>query len=257
MEFLYQNYINTTTQIAVSSNTATSENLFNSDRFYQYYTDGYNSDSLTASITITFDATTNISRIALIEHNLKDFTIYYNGATANTFALTSGDTTASNYTSNSSTSHYFRFNTIAVSSVTIDMKKTITANQEKVVAYFGISDLILSMSQLPESGGYKPRITPKQIVHRLSDGGTRIHNIKKKYNISINIDYIPSDLRDSLHDIYSQLNPFIFCPFGTTTAWDAIFFEAVWPGEFEFYEFSENATASGFSGSIRLAETPS
>ena len=48
----------------------------------------------------------------------------------------------------------------------------------------------------------------------------------------------------------------MFCPFGTTTSWDAILFESVWTGPFDFYEYSDNASSSGFSGKITLKETP-
>ena len=64
MEFLKTNLINTTTQIAVTNNTTVVSNIFNRDSFYQYYTDGLNNDLTTGSITITFSATTPVSRIA-------------------------------------------------------------------------------------------------------------------------------------------------------------------------------------------------
>lgn len=257
MEFIKANLINTTTQIAVNSNTTTVANLFNRDPYYQYYSDGLNNDLTTSSITITFDTTTPVSRIALLDINLKEFSVFYNGATANTFALTStGATTASSFISNSETSMYFRFSTVQCSSITIDMKKTITADQEKVLGLLIVSDLYSQLTQIPEAKGYKPTLNPKQIVHTLSDGGTRIHNVRKKFNLKISLDYVPTDLRDSLRTVYDIGAPINFCPFGTTTGWDSVIFEAVWTGPFNFYEFSDNAVSSGFSGSIDLKETP-
>jgi hypothetical protein len=39
------------------------------------------------------------------------------------------------------------------------------------------------------------------------------------------------------------------------TGWaDEFVFECVWPGKFDFYKFSDNATDSGFSGQILLQE---
>jgi hypothetical protein len=192
MEFIKANYLNTTTQIAVNSNTGTVSNLFNRDPFYQYYSDQFANDLTTSSITITFDATTPVSRIALIDTNFKEFSLFYNGSTASTFTLVNGDTTVSSYTANTDVNKYFRFSTIQVSSITINAKKTITADQEKVLGLLVISDLELSLTKIPNAQNYKPKINPKQVVHRLSDGGTRIHTVRRKWETNINLDFIAS-----------------------------------------------------------------
>lgn len=257
MEFLRASYVNTTTQIAVNSNTATAENLFNRDPIYQYSSSGFNNDTTTTTITITFDATSPVSRIALIGMNFKEFSVFYNGATANTFALTNADTSASSYTGNTDADKYFRFSTIQCSSITINAKKTFIADQEKYIGLFVPTDLLFQLTTIPDSKGYKPKIIPKQVVHKLSDGGTRVHNIRKKWEVSLNLDYVSLAQRNALEDdIYNLNSEFNFCPFGTATSWDAIFFEAVWDGPFLFYEYSDNAANSGFSGKVTLKETP-
>jgi hypothetical protein len=136
------------------------------------------------------------------------------------------------------------------------MKKTITANDEKYFGLLHVSDVLLSMSQIPNSGGYKPTVVPRQIVHELSDGGIRIHNIRQKFKIDISLKYVNETLRNSLKTVYDRHDEFVFCPFGTTTAWDGIFFESVWVGDFKFYEYADDAAASGFDGNITLRETP-
>ncbi len=257
MEFLKSNFLNTTTQIAVSSSTGTASNLFMRDKYAQYYTDGYNNDSTQTSITITFDETTTISRISLMDTNLKSYTIFYNGSTANTFALTNtGSTVASAFTGNTDSNVYLRANATDVTSITIDMKTTQAANQEKRIGLLTISDLYYDLSYLPESSNYTPTLNPKQIVHTLSDGGKRIHNIRNKWSTSISLEYVTSTIRDSLKTVWDLQVEFNFCPFGTTTGWDGLLYEAVWEGPFDFYKYSDNAAVSGFSGSINLAETP-
>jgi hypothetical protein len=257
MEFLSPTLFNTSTQIVVNSNTATAANLYNRDPVYQYYSDGFADDNTSTTITITFDATTSVSRIAMLGMNFKEFSVFYNGATANTFAITGGDTSASSYTGNADSDKYFRFSTIACTSITINAKKTMTANQEKVISLFVPTDLIFALALIPDAKGYKPKLTPKQVVHKLSDGGTRLHNIRKKWSVDLNLEYVSQTQRDSLYDdIFDSGDEFNFCPFGTTTSWDGIFFEAVWDGAFQFYEYSDNAVAAGFSGKITLKETP-
>ena len=257
MEFIKANLINTTTQISVTNNTALSSNLFNRDSFYQYYTDSLNSDLVTGTITITFGATTNVSRIALMDTNLKGFDVYYNGATANAFTLVNQNTTTSKFTGNTDSNLLLRFATIAVSSITIDMKTTQTANQEKVLGLLFISDLLYTLGKVPNSSGYKPKSVPKQIVHTLSGGGTRINNVRKNFDLAINLDYMSESEVTSLRSVYDLGGAFNFAAFGTSTGWtNPVFFEAVWPGSFDFYEYSDDAISSGFSGQIKLKETP-
>jgi hypothetical protein len=257
MEFIKANYLNTTTQITVSSNTATAGNLFTRDKYVQYYTDGFNNDLTTASITISFSETLTVSRIALQDTNLKAYTVFYNGATANTFALTTtASTVSSSWSNNTDNNVYMSCTPVGVTSITIDLKTTQTANQEKLIGLLTISDLYYSMVQIPSSNDYTPTVTPKQIVHQLSDGGKRIHNIRNKWAASIGLDYITSTERDALKAVWELQGEFNFCPFGTTTGWDGILFEAIWEGPFEFYKYSDNAAVSGFSGKIKLSETP-
>lgn len=256
MEFIKANYLNTTTMITVNSNTGTVENLFNRNKLYQYYSDGLDSDSTTCSITITFSATTSVSRIALVDTNFKQFSFYYNGATANAFTLTEGDTTTSSYTGNTDQFKYFRFNTVQCSSITIDAKTTQTADQEKLLGLLVLSDLNTSLTLIPSAKNYKPNKVPKQIVHKLSDGGTRLHNISSKWETDFSLDYVSETQRDALFEVYDSGLPFNFCPFGTATGWDGLIYEAVWDGAFGFYQYSDNAAASGFSGKVSLNETP-
>lgn len=258
MEFIKANYLNTTSQMTVNSNTLASSSLFNRDPAFQYYTDGLNSDLTTSSITITFDATTPVSRISMLDMNFKEFRVFYNGATANSFSIQNGDTTVSSYTGNADPNKYFRFNTVQCSSITIQATKTMVADQEKYIGLFVASDLIQELELRPSAKGYKPRLTPKQIVHKLSDGGTRIHNVKKKWETQLELDFISRTERDNLQvNLFDRGEEFNFCPFGTTTAWDGQIFECIWDGPFTFYEYSDNNNTAGYSGKISLKETPS
>lgn len=256
MEFIVANLLNTTTQLTVNSNTGTAQNLYNRDPLYQYYSDQLANDNTTSSITVTFDVTTPVSRIALLDTNFKSFNIFYNGVTANIFSLTDADTASSSYTSNLDTNKFFRFPTTMCSSITIQAKATMITNQEKLLGLLVLSDNTITLNKIPNAQAYRPRIVPKQVVHRLSDGGSRINTIRRKHEAALNLDYVDEDQRDQLLELYSNNNEFNFVPFGTATGWDGFMFEAVWEGTFDFYEFSDNAARAGFSGSIKLKETP-
>lgn len=255
MEFIKSNFANTTTQIVVDSNTAAVSNLFDRDLLFQYFSSGFNNDATTTTLTVNFDATTTVDRIGLLGHNLQSYTMYFNGATASTFSMTTtADTTVSDYSSNSETSQYFRVTPQACTSVSIDMKQTIVAGNEKAIGHLVLSSLDLDFPQLPPANGYKPRLTPKQNIHKLSDGGQRIQTIKDKFDAQIKYKNISTSFRNSLKTQYDQRKGFIFVGFGTTTAWDEVFYEVIWGGAFDFFKFSDNAPNTGFSGTIRLSE---
>lgn len=257
MELLYANYVNTTTQIGLQSNTILASNIINPERQLQYFSDGYDNDLTTTSITISFNATTAISRVALLEHNLKDFQIFYNGATANYLSLTAGGNTGTaNWSANSLTSNYLQLAaTINVTSLTFDLRKTIVANNEKAIGHIIVSEVALSFGRLPNASGYTPNITPKQVVHTMSDGGIKINTLKEKWSVKLSYQNIDETNRDLLKGAYDLHKEFIFVPFGTATGWDKIAFPCVWLGAFGFYKYSSDVgSAGGYTGSIDLKE---
>lgn len=255
MEFLSANFLQTTSAIVVGSNTFTAEYLLSPDLTRQYISDGFADDTTATAITINFDETQTIDRIALMGHNLKGFTIYYNGVSANVFNIT-GPTTTSNFNQNSATSNYLQLSApVAVTSVTFNLKTTQTANTEKAVGYILLSANELTFPRFPSSDGFSPVVVSKELTHALSNGGTRRHVIDKKWDIKIKFKYIDQDFRDDLRAIYDENEPKVFVPFGTTTGWDGFLFEANWVGNFDFYKFSDDAVSAGFSGQISLKET--
>lgn len=254
MEFLSQTLLQTTTQLFVSTNTVTSENIMNPDVRRQYISSGSNNDLTTTTITITFDSTQTVDRIALMEHNIKGFNIFYGGVTANAFTMTS-PTTTSQFTSNSATNLYLACTPVEVTSVTFDLKTTMVANSEKAVGYLYLGENELTFDRIPSSGNYTPVIDPKELIHNLSDGGTRRQTVQTKWSVKVKLKYISETFKDSLYSIYNQFAPKVFVPFGTGTAWDGILFEANWMGNFDFYKYADDATNAGFTGSIDLKET--
>jgi hypothetical protein len=258
MEIIRENYVNTTTQFVVNSNTTTVSNIMNPDIRFQYASDILNNDLTTATMRINFSETLTVDRIAIVGHNLKDFTVFYDGVTANTFALTAtANTSTTDYVTNSATSHYFRVSPVACTSVSIDMKKTIVADQNKTIGYLVVSEKLTDFDgRVPSSENYRPTLNPQAVVHRLSDGGTRIQTLGDKWTAQLGFDYVTQTTRDELKTIFDAHNEMIFCPFGTTTGWDAVIFPCVWNGPFNFFQHSDNAVAAGFSGNLTLEETP-
>lgn len=258
MEFIRKNLFDTTTQAVVNSNTATVENLLTRDLRFQYVSDGLASDAGTnATLRINFNETLTISRIALMGMNLRGFILYYNGLTANTFAMTTtAATTVSEFSSNSETSMYLTVTPQACTSVSLDMRTTQVANQNKAVGYMVISNVLSDLdTRVPPAQKYSPVFSPKEVVHELSDGSFRTQVVDRKFSADVSLDFVDTALRTELKSVFDLHDDFIFTAFGTTTGWDEMIFPCVWQGPFDFNTYSDNAAASGFSGRIRLLET--
>lgn len=256
MELLKKNYLDTTSSLTVPASTSTANFLFDPDLRFQWVTDSFNNDLTTASVTIRFTETLAVSRIGVMGHNLKGYSAYYNGSTANTFALTStSDTTTVDYSTNSETSQYFAFTSVNATSVTFDFKTTQSANQEKAIGYIYVGTEHLVFERIASAKGYSPKVDAKQVVHTLSDGGTRIQFIDNKRAFSIKYSYISSTFKNNLKTVYDIRDEMVFVPFGTTTAWDELLVPVVWEGDFDFFKHSDNAVDAGFEGIIRLKET--
>lgn len=257
MEFLRKSFIDTTTSIVVNSNTATVSNLMTRDTRYQYVSDGLAVDETISTIRINFSETQSVSRIALLGHNLKKFRVFYNAVTANTFALTTtGNTTISNFSTNSSTALFLAAAAVDCTSVSIDMYSTIVANQNKAVGYLVVSNVLSDLDgRVPPAQNYRPSFTPKEVVHELSDGSFRSQVVDRKFSANISLDYVSLALKDEIKTVFDLHDDFIFAAFPTTTSWDEVIFPCIWRGPFDFHEVSDNALAAGFSGAVRLLET--
>jgi hypothetical protein len=256
VELIKQNYINTSTAIVVNSNTTSAELIMNPDTSFQHVSSGFNNDLTTSTFRVNFNETMTVSRIALVGMNLKDFDLYYDGVTSNAFALTTTSaTTTSKWINNSETSMYLVCTPVACTSVSLDMKKTISPNSEKAIGYFVISQERIDFTRLPTANNYKPILETKEIAHKLSDGNTRLQVIADRWKVDVKLDYITASFRNSLRSIYNLHEGMIFVPFGTTTGWDAVIFPCVWQGPFDFYKFSDDSPDTGFEGKIKLLET--
>lgn len=268
MEIWNQNYLTRDTcDLLLEGITVTSENIMRRDPRNQLVSSGFADDTTTTTIRISLNSdvlntdTGQISRIALLNHNWKQFIVSKSSNKAdasNYLTLTSTcQTVTSSWTTNSMTSHYLAFDSVAITSLYIFATKTIVANSEKAIGSIYLADKLLSFPITPSSDNY--RMTREQIAvnHELSDGGRRVHILDEKFRTEIAFDYVSSTFRESLKTIYDSHDQLVFVPFEPTSGgiWDTICFPCQWHGEFNFYNFSDNAIDAGNSGSITFLET--
>lgn len=248
--------------------TVTSENILRRDPRNQLVTSGYANDLTSTTIRIILNAdsiasyTGTVSRIAILNHNLKQFIVSQRSniaSTAGYLALTSTcQTTTASWNANSMTSHYLAFSAINVTDLYIFATKTMVANSEKAIGCIYMASNVLTFPVIPSANNYSMIRKQVAVNHELSDGGRRVHVIDEKFKCKMSFEYVSSSFRDSLKDLYDSHDQLVFVPFEPTSAgvWDSICFPCQWHGAFDFYNLSDNAINAGHTGSITLLETP-
>lgn len=259
MEMLYQNFFNTSTMAVLDSNTAGAAYLFDRRPTRKYISVGYANDLTSTTIRINFSSTQTISRVALQNINWRDFRVYYNGTTASTLALTTTcGTTASNWTGNSATSLYLMCSDTAMTSLSIQINKTIVADEEKKAGQIIVSDQQFQFTRNPDSRGLTPEMQPKEIVHTMSDGGTVVFRVRDKIKYKLTGSHREQSEITGLRAVYDTKLPLYFVPFPTGTSWDGNAYEVNWVGGFNAgLKPSDNYTAVGYDFTINLEESPS
>lgn len=245
MEFLRSNLINTTTSVTGTSNIAGfAQFLFDRNLNFRYSTSGYTSTTV-AAISWVFATPTLISQVFLQNHNLRSFQVFWNSLTTNSLL---------NTTTNSATSTYLSFATITVSSVDVLMNAPITADTERAVGEWAVTERFLQFDNNPTAKNYDPQANMHRIIHRMPDGGVTAFLIRDKYKTKISLDFIASSFRDNLQTMYNSTAAFYFLPEPTTTGWAGFAREVVWTNPFNF-TWGESSKSQGFSGEITLEET--
>jgi len=253
----YANFLNTTTMVSVSTGTDTSSFLFDRESTNSFQSNGDNSDLTTTTLTVNFTSTEIVDRIILQNINLKSFKVYYNSNSANVFSITSALTGTTEWTGNSATSLYLILESAkTIGSLTIEATSTISANEEKKIGELWLTQNLLTFDQNPQAKGYKAETERKEWTHEMSDGGTVIYALSDKFSTRIKRKYVDQDEYDTLKTIHKIWDAIVFVPFPTGTAWNSEIYEVTWVGPFTFETYADNYKENGFTGSIRLQETP-
>lgn len=249
MEFLKANFLNTTTMVVSSTGSGTFANLFDRNDNLAWASVGHDADT-TTTLSIEFGQNVVLSSIILKNHNLKDFRVFYNSATANTFP------TDVNVTGNSLTSSYFNFASTTVSSITLQMDASIPGNDEFKVGELIPTERRIQFDVNPAHRNYNPSVRLTKIIHRMPDGGKTAFNIRNKFRASIDLEFIGDSFHSGLEQVYDESLPIIFVPFPTTGSdWDGRAHEVIWTNDFNF-TFGDNSKTQGRSGEIVIEETP-
>lgn len=137
----------------VASTGAVIQNNIIDKLSYTYWRSVGSSDATTETLTITFGSS-SISRILLLDHNWKNYTVqYWNGSAWTHFASVVGlDGSKSNITETAfaDDSSYYEFTPVTTTRIKITINTTQTANAEKYLATVMVTNEIGTFSGYPK-----------------------------------------------------------------------------------------------------------
>lgn len=244
MEFLGMNKAQTTTMISVNSSTDSAQYLIDRNTRIGYVSSGYNGTTATV-VSISFTAATVLSHVVIQRHNLKEFTVYYDGTTTNSLFSTS---------TNSDTNSYIEFSSIPVASIHVRAVEAMVSGEEKSIGELIVTERKLLFERNPNIASFSPTTYRKQIVHNMPDGGTTVFNFREKFRAKLSWKHITSDFNDAVYALHRAGNPLYYVQKPTSTAWDGAAYEVLLTGGYDFKE-SSNDLRAGYSGSLMLQQT--
>lgn len=123
--------------VSASTNDGAAKYLLSPNKYVRWESIG-SDDTTVETLTINFKKTTTLDRLFLVSHNLKDYSITYNGGSLFTGVSgldgdLVGNIIETAYDKNTS---YYKFDSVSVDSIEITATKTQTANQEKFITQF-------------------------------------------------------------------------------------------------------------------------
>lgn len=255
------------TDIQASIVTATTGlyNVMDRDTRFPTVSISKNADGADFVYVVYFSSATvyrTIDRIALLEHNFKEFYVEYVDLSLGwlPFTLTSGaGTSSSSWITNSLTSHYLRCAQVTAAGFRIRAFSTHIANEEKSIGYLYGGVKKYEFPQKPGYSGYSLINKDTSIDHELANGGHRYQTLAHKNVATISLDFVGETMQSSLFDLYYERKELVFVPNPATTtasSWDKQIFPCIWSNGFNFETYSDNSATPYFSGTIELYEVP-
>jgi len=247
-KFLSENFINGSSTLAASSETAIVGNLIDRDPSVVWSSSGEGTDGTASTITWTPPAAITIDRLFLQNHNFKNYTAYYNGTASNAF-------TPAVSVSNGSGSHsYHEFGTVSITSITIKPTATLVANQEKTLGQLFVGTQQFEAAANPDE--YSPIEKKKGPDLELADGGFKSIWIAQKYNASLNFQYVLPAEVSNFKSLYDQHTDFYFMPTPADgTAWDGDAWNVNWIGDYDALKLTNGiGKTTGYDLNMELRE---
>jgi hypothetical protein len=219
----------------VSSGAGAIGSIYDRDKTTQWKSSGANDDTTTVTIDVTFFEGTiatsrTITRILVLNHNLKLFNLYYwDGAAWQLIQA---------YTAVAAAYTVCTFAAQTTAKIRLEMVTTQTPNQEKAVGSLIATDLWMNIGY--DFDTYDLQFREKVKVITLGDGSIRKFNIRgngnrvQKYEAHAAWSFLPVATMDALKAIKESNTPFLWYPESVTSP-DEIYYchwVSVWKAKY-------------------------
>ncbi len=189
-----------------TSATGSINNILSMNRFLRWDTIG--SDDITAeTITITIPSTA-MSRIFIVGHNLKDFSITYDvGLTAFTNVVgVDGTKTGIVETAFSENTAYYEFDSVTTTQINIIATKTQVANEQKYITVFITTDEIGTFEGYPN---VKPETDANEKRSQVQTGKYITQKNFETFRAQISSEHTDQGDINIIESMYESQEPFL------------------------------------------------
>lgn len=175
-----------------------------------YWRSGSSDDTVTETLTISFDGEQTIDRLLLLDHNWKEFDVKYNlsGAWTNFTSVVGIDGAKANVseTSFADDSAYYEFASVTTDSIQINVTKTQTADEQKYINQVIVCTELGTLQGFPKIKGttVDRNLRKKEML----SGKILIQKSEESFSVELEFEDYPGrsvysadiDLIFSLHD---------------------------------------------------------
>lgn len=169
-------------------------------------------DAGSTTMVLSFGETRSFDSIILVGHNLKNFNLkYYDGTTYQNFS------TAIDYTDNTTSTLQWNFNEVSSTALKLTMNGTMTANQEKYIKQFIVTEYIGEFTVEPE---VMPEFDKDRKVTKFLSGKSYVAKSVGGFNCRIrmrNAGNSSADF-DLIESLYASYEGFLVWLCGGTTS---------------------------------------
>lgn len=204
----------------------------------------------TSTITWTPSSAKTVDMIAVIGHNLSDFTIKYNTSLDFTSAIA--------VVSGTETSHLFIVSSQSVTNIVITITGTITAGETRNIGQIYFGERLYTVPDDMAGNSNLPNPVQKNSIIPLADGTANNVYVREILNWSLKLKLATVAERAEFIDIfrYHRTSPFFFIPRPATPSdsWDAVGNHYIWANAPDYYRYSEDTAVSGFDINIKMLQ---
>lgn len=199
-----------------SSNSANANLALGNDKFFKWESNG-SSDGDTQTLTITPNNTITASRLFILGHNLKDFTVSVTGQNitglesgftadfGGAATLVSGDIDQDDLSTDTA---YYEFDSVSITELVISATHTQVADEEKRITQVILTDEIGTLTGYPEINGVS--IDPDLKSQETIAGGFHIERGRENASFDMRLSTYPlQDDVDILDGLFDRTDPFL------------------------------------------------